>query len=181
MRLLEINLTDRFYEIGNAVFNVQGVSYMGNCELAYESNDDIIINKVFYSTENSIQSFTKTVLMFLANVYEFIINKKKEGKESLEKVKKQRLAIINMNNDNVANNVIKNNVRNRLLKTINQDVDNYKLKNSSKANNKPKAKYKNQLQTAINDELEPDELSVNNDFIQRISSIRQKVMKRIFK
>ncbi len=181
MRLLEINLTDRFYEIGNAVFNVQGVNYMGNCELAYESNDDIIINRVFYSTENSIQSFIKTVLVFLANVYDFIISKKKEGEESLTNVKKKSLAIINMNNDNVANNVIKNNVRNRLLKTINQDVDNYKVKNSGRVNNKPKAKYKNQLQTPNNNEVEIDELSTNNDFIQRISSIRQKVMKKIFK
>ena len=178
MGLLEIKITDRFYEIGNAVFNVQGVSYIGNCELAYESNDDIIINRVFYTAENRTQELLKKLWIVLMGFYNIFIQKKDIGKETLSDIKKRSLSIINKKSNNDANAVIHNNVRNRLLKTINQDIENYKMKNTKVI--KPKPKYKNQMQFTENKTDSQNVFSENN-FRHLLQSARQSLIKTIFK
>jgi len=182
MAIIEIKITDRFYEFGNLVFNVQSVNYCNSSELQYENNDDIIVNKPFYRAEAWFSRLISTVLLLfgkVANMFDRGINM---SMELIKNFTSNKTNMIKTDDINKANTVIKNNVRNRLLHTINQDIivekKEIKLSKTTK-----KSRLKNQF-IDINENNSVGAKEYTDDskvFHAYLIEVRNKLMKSIFK
>ncbi len=142
MGVAVLSLSDRFYELGNSIFKVEGLEYKGSCELYYESSEDVAINKVFNEIENGTYQIVKYIFSLKAIIYGLFIRNKKDENDDLLKERKYKIKGSNIYQS--ANSVISSNVRNRLLNTINEDI--YKYKNKDvRASHKSVIKPKNQF------------------------------------
>ena len=142
MELAVLRLSDRFYEIGNSIFNVEGLNYTESCELNYESSEEIVINKAFYTVENNVSEFRLYLLVLIKNIYSLLLSKKES---KLSNSANSKISNMISRNSKTASVVISDNVRSRLLSIINEDIDIYVNNSKKNASSSKTNKNKNQF------------------------------------
>ncbi len=182
-----VKIGDILFNFGNSVFNVQDVKFIGDQDLYYESSKTIGINKMFYTLEDCfgvlvsiIISFTysfKTLLFtkifpFASN---YINTKKQNTKQLVNKMMETKIT-----KNNSAKDVINNNVRNRLLNTINEGL----IIKASNTNNKVihNKRLKNQFITDIKEDRIKQESKIAQliNFYFSKSRLLNRKSKRLF-
>ena len=124
----KLSISDYFLELGNRFFNVQNNEWTQQFELDYEEDNSEAINYCFVDGEEKIDLLHQLLWNIIASLQN-LFKRKTEDKLNVErmgtdrKVQKQRRAssVSHLNSQQV----IVNNVRNRLLKTINEGMPQY--------------------------------------------------------
>lgn len=173
-----LSISDKFYEIGNRLFNVSDLEYSESYDLGYESTDDTSFNKAFINFENKSKDINSVILKFIFSIYEFLFSKKEQLAVigGAERTESTYMAIIKLNKPNCANSVIRNNVRNRLLQSINEGVN--KTDIIKKTVPKQKPKLKNQF---VNDIASPDVSPIansNRNYLKMITKLKKIIENR---
>ncbi len=159
----ELSISDYFLELGNRFFNVQNNEWAQQFELDYEEDKSEAINYWFADGEERIDLLHQLLWNLIASLQN-LFKRKTEDKLNVErmgtdrKVHKQRRAssVSHLNSQQV----IVNNVRNRLLKTINEGLPQYTEKRQKPMGMKwsslkqvfgfqKKKPIKNQLMTSV--------------------------------
>ncbi len=144
-----IRVSDFLFNMGNTVFNVEDVEYRGSKDLDYEESNTLPINRVFYSLDEKVKLYESKTHLLMTMIFSFFLkllsNIKSKNKVQQKTVSNSRKSY--SSSSVTANSVISNNVRNRLLKTINEDI-NVGVKTNNNSNTKP-VKLKNQLKSDI--------------------------------
>ncbi len=159
----ELSISDYFLELGNRFFNVQNNEWAQQFELDYEEDKSETINYWFVDGEEKIDLLHQLLWNIIASLQN-LFKRKTEDKLNVERmgtdrmVQKQRRAssVSHLNSQQV----IVNNVRNRLLKTINEGMPQYGEKRQKSMGTKwaslkeafgfqKKKSVKNQLMTSV--------------------------------
>ena len=152
-----VKIGDILFKLGNSVFNVQDVKFIGDQDLYYESSKTIGINKMFYTLEDYFAVVVSLIISFTHNIksllmtkvfpfaFKYIKTKKQNTKQLVNKMMEKKIT-----KNNSAKDVINNNVRNRLLNTINEGL----IIKTSNTNNKVihNKRLKNQFITDIKED-----------------------------
>ena len=173
MDVVTIKVADFLYNMGNTIFNIKDAEYGESNDLDYEESNALPINKIFYSLDEKSKYYegrTHLLMTIFLNFFKFIFSKiKLKPKKKVRKKTISNYRNSNFNNCNTAHSVVSNNVRNRLLKTINEDINVHD--NNVKSGKFPKPqKLKNQFKSDIvaNENIE-DESNFSNGILNRLS------------
>lgn len=136
MYAAQLSIAERFVKIGNLFFNVNDNDREYKFDLYYENTSQDPVNNFIKDNENLIVNFYK----FLNSIVEFVVGiftkTKTKDSDSFNKTSNCHRQNLSINKSNSFKNlscqqVIQNNVRNRLLKAISVDAVDSKVKEKS--------------------------------------------------
>lgn len=173
MDVLRLGVSDRILEMGNYFFSVQNVEYSGEYDLEYENSNSEKINKLFNETDYEINRFILTIILFFKGIALTPVSlKANDSKRITHNAVNKSNGSTYLFHKQSASQTIRTNVRNRLLNTINEDMENYRTNAKTKSTKKHKIKSKNQF---INDLNRLDESDVGKDKLNMLFEYIKKI------
>ncbi len=118
MSTLQLSMLDRFVEFGNLFFNVKDSGREFKYDLQYEYTMQDPVNRFFLENEDKMLVFNKYFQIIIDFITSIFSRKEKYGC-----IRTNNKSSFRINNDNLSKSlssqdVIRRNVRNRLMKTI---------------------------------------------------------------